>query len=291
MLARLGRATGRAVVRVRDVDPAHRRDGLGVAFLVLAVVTGAGIWWGAGGPVGRGLSTAAAAVVGLGAVLLPVALAAVGIVLMATRPRPEARPRVAVGSLLLLLGGLGLVHLAGGAPLEPGRWAEGGGAIGYVAATPLASGLTAWVAVPVLVLLTGYALLVVTATPVRAVPARLRRLLGRAEPTPPPAPEPVAETEPVALPRPSRRRRSRVGAAADEQPEPAEQTSAEEPATPAAAVPATPPAEPGPDAAVGEQLRLSVRPARPAISPTSCRPATCCPPARSPGPAAGPTTS
>jgi S-DNA-T family DNA segregation ATPase FtsK/SpoIIIE len=271
MLARLGRATGRAAVRVRDLDPAHRRDGLGVAFLVLAVVTGAGIWWGAGGPVGRAMSTAAGAVVGLGALLLPVALAAVGIVLMATQPKPEVRPRVAVGSLLLLLGGLGLVHLASGAPLEPGRWAEGGGAIGYVAANPLANGLTAWVAAPVLVLLTGYALLVVTATPVRTVPARLRRLLGRGEPPAPPTAEPVAETEPAAPPRQPRRRRSRVGAAADERPEQTEQTSAEEPAAPAA-VPATPPAEPGPTAAAGEQLRLSVPPStgdKPYILPPS----------------------
>ncbi|MDN5930054.1 MAG: DNA translocase FtsK 4TM domain-containing protein, partial [Pseudonocardia sp.] len=182
-MARLGRAAGRAVGRTREIDPAHRRDGLGVALLVLAVVTAAGVWWGAGGPVGLWLSGAIGAVIGLGAVVLPVILLVAGVMLVATQPRPDSRPRVAVGGLLLALGGLGLVHLVAGAPTEPALWSTGGGAVGYLAATPLATGLTAWVAAPVLVLLTGYAFLVLTATPVRAVPDRIRRLLGRgAEP-------------------------------------------------------------------------------------------------------------
>ena len=115
---------------------------------------------------------------------------------------------------------LGLVHLAAHRPDEPALWPTGGGAIGYVAATPLATGLTAWVAAPVLVLLAAYALLLLTATPVREVPDRVRRLLGRA-----PAEDtaedtaddqaaveadPGTETEPVALRRPSRRRQASV---------------------------------------------------------------------------------
>ncbi|MBW0117264.1 DNA translocase FtsK 4TM domain-containing protein, partial [Pseudonocardia sp. KRD-169] len=220
-MARLGRATGRAVGRTREIDPAHRRDGLGVALLVLAVVTAAGVWFGAGGPVGQWLSGAIGSVIGRGAYLLPVILLVAGIVLVATGPQPDSRPRVAVGSLLLALGGLGLVHLVSGSPVEPETWASGGGAVGYLAATPLATGLTAWVAAPVLVLLTGYAFLVLTATPVRAVPDRVRRLLGRAvEPEADEAdagsdsgeivPDPVIEAETSPLRRPSRRRQAKV---------------------------------------------------------------------------------
>jgi len=173
-LAGLGRATGRGLGRARELDPAHRRDGLGVVLLVAAVVSAAGIWFTAGGPVGRGFATAVAAVVGLGAVLVPPVLAAVGVTVVTTPPRPQVRPRLVVGALLLGLGGLGLVHLGAGAQ----RWADGGGALGYAAAVPLASGLTVWVATPVLALLSGYGVLVLTGTPVREVPRRVRRLIG-----------------------------------------------------------------------------------------------------------------
>ncbi|MBV9922040.1 MAG: DUF87 domain-containing protein [Pseudonocardia sp.] len=269
-VARMGKAGGRALGRTREIGPAHRRDGLGVTLLVLAVISAAGIWFGAGGPVGRGISAGIGYVVGRGAVMLPVLLALAGVVVMATEPRPDSRPRVAVGGLLFALGVLGLVHLIARRPDEPALWPTGGGAIGYVAATPLATGLTTWVAAPVLVLLAGYALLLLTATPVREVPDRVRRLLGRA-----PAEEatdqtttqadPVIDVEPVALRRPSRRRQASVAdvyrdaepaPAPDAPPEAATETAA--PRRPKVAPePAT---EPEPEGAVGEQLRLSVQP-------------------------------
>jgi S-DNA-T family DNA segregation ATPase FtsK/SpoIIIE len=245
---------------------------MGVALLVLGVVAAAGIWWGAGGPVGNWLSAAVAAVIGLGAVVLPVLLVAVGVVFMASNPHPESRPRVAVGSFLLALGVLGLVHIAAGRPDEPGQWSQGGGAIGYVAATPLATGLTSWVAVPVLVLLSGYAFLVLTGTPVREVPNRLRRLAGQAVEEPAPAAdapgEVVADPPSVALRRPSRRRQaSRVADVYREEPtetpdalDPPAEESPAPPKRKPATVPATPPAEPEPQGAVGEQLRLTVQP-------------------------------
>jgi S-DNA-T family DNA segregation ATPase FtsK/SpoIIIE len=208
---------------------------------------------------------------------------------MATEAHPESRTRVAVGSLLLTLGTLGLVHLAAGSPDEPQRWSAGGGALGYLAGTPLATGLTVWVAVPVLVLLSGYAFLVLTGTPVREVPARLRRLAGR-EPEPgdgdgagaggdreEPA-DPATDAPPVALRRPARRRQSARAGDADpggEHPDrpddaapdappavaPGEPAPARRRPPAAATVPATPPAEPEPAGAVGEQLRLTVPPA------------------------------
>ena len=88
-VARLGKATGRALGRTREIDPAHRRDGLGVALIVLAVVSAAGIWFGAGGPIGRGISAGIGFVVGRGAVVLPILLAVAGVVLMVTEPRPD----------------------------------------------------------------------------------------------------------------------------------------------------------------------------------------------------------
>src|SRR5580765_7186662 len=63
-IASAGKSVGRAVIRTRELDPAHRRDGLGVALLVLAVISAAGIWFGTGGPVGRALTTGIGYVVG-----------------------------------------------------------------------------------------------------------------------------------------------------------------------------------------------------------------------------------
>ncbi|GAA1830107.1 DNA translocase FtsK [Pseudonocardia ailaonensis] len=274
------KSAGRAAGRTREIDPAHRRDGLGVLFIVLAVISAAGVWWEAGGPVGRGFSAAVGAVFGLAGVLLPVILLVVGIVLMTTPAHPEARPRIAVGTLLLTLGVLGLVHLFSGSPDEPAQWAAGGGAVGYVAGTPLATGLTPWVAVPILLLLSFYAFLVLTATPVREVPNRFRRLLGKPEVHPEgwedehepeelPEDEPVAEEAPPKR-RPARRRQAASAEAfADEAPPepPAEPEPDEEyvPVPPKARpkrpdpsqIVATPPAEDVP--AEGEQMSMAIR--------------------------------
>jgi DNA segregation ATPase FtsK/SpoIIIE, S-DNA-T family len=275
-VARAGRGVGRGIGRTRDIDPVHRRGGLSVLVLVLAVVVGAGVWAGAGGPVGQTFSSALAAIVGLGAVVVPVLLFVVGVVLMTSEAHPEARPRLVVGSALLALGALGLVHIGAGLPAEPERWREGGGAVGYLAAIPLASGLTVWVAVPVLLLLSGYAVLLLIDTPLREVPDLFRRLTGRAladedehdatdgdhghdlEDDPAPA-EPARR-------RPSRRRQGAFAersAAVEPPAEPDAPPAATgeppaRPRRPAPPVPATPPAETGGDG-VGEQLRLAMR--------------------------------
>ena len=276
-VARAGRGVGRGIGRTRDIDPVHRRGGLGVLVLVLAVVVGAGVWAGAGGPVGQTFSSALAAIVGLGAVVVPVLLFVVGVVLMTTEAHPEARPRLVVGSALLALGALGLVHIGAGLPAEPERWREGGGAVGYLAAIPLASGLTVWVAVPVLLLLSGYAVLLLIDTPLREVPDLFRRLTGRAladedehDATDGDARATTSRTTPHRPIRPG------VGrAAGGRAPSPSRPPAVEPPAEPdgppaatgepparprrpAPPVPATPPAETGGDG-VGEQLRLAMR--------------------------------
>ncbi len=276
-ILRIGRAGGRAIGRTRDIDPAHRRDGLGFAFLVLAVIAAAGVWFSAGGAVGYWFTYGVGAVMGVAGLLLPVLLLGVGVVLVTTPSHPEARPRIVAGALLLALGVLGLVHLATGAPAEPRAWPSGGGAIGYVAATPLTSGLTQWVAIPVLVLLTAYALLLLTGTPVREVPARFRRLMGAppedeeasrtvADAVAEQEKEPGEETPAPARRRPSRRRQGASEAdayrAEDGEHPPAPDDAApvdgeRKPKRPKAVV-ETPPAEQAP-AGDGEQLSMAIR--------------------------------
>jgi DNA segregation ATPase FtsK/SpoIIIE, S-DNA-T family len=164
--------------RTRGLEPEHRRDGLALGLVGLAVVVAAAVWWTAGGPIGAGLQQALGALFGAASVTLPVVLAAVGVTLMRTEPNPTARPRRTLGTLWLTLGTLGLWHLAAGAPADAAGRSRAAGMVGFLAADPLADGFTIWVAAPLLALLTGYGLLVLTGTPVRAVSERIRRLSG-----------------------------------------------------------------------------------------------------------------
>ncbi|MGH3830610.1 MAG: DNA translocase FtsK 4TM domain-containing protein [Pseudonocardiaceae bacterium] len=178
LLARGLGGLARALGRTRELEPAHRRDGLALGMVALAVVAAAAMWWTAGGPVGAGLQHTLRALFGTVSVALPVVLAGVGVTLMRTEPDVAARPRRTVGTAGLTVGTLGLWHLAAGSPTDAVGRFRAAGAVGFLVADPLVGGFTVWVAVPLLALLAGYGLLVLTGTPVRAVPERLRRLCG-----------------------------------------------------------------------------------------------------------------
>ena len=96
--------------------------------------------------------------------------------------------RQVIGWAALAFGVLGLVHIANGSPRphlgDTEALQQAGGAIGFVVSCLLLDLLrTPYVVVPLLVLLAFFGVLVITATPVYQVPARLAeprdRLLGR----------------------------------------------------------------------------------------------------------------
>jgi S-DNA-T family DNA segregation ATPase FtsK/SpoIIIE len=207
----------RAIGRTRELDPAHRRDGVAVVLIALAVVAAAGVWWQAGGPVGYWLTIGLRSGIGVGSFALPVVLLAFGVTLMRSEPKPEARPRLVIGALLFGLAVLGMAHLIGGRPMDDIGWRQAGGALGYLSGGFLAQGLTSWVAMPLLLLVAIYGVLVFTGTPVRLVAHRLRTLGQEAtEPTAegaegevPPGEAPAEVTPDSARPRrPSRRRQA-----------------------------------------------------------------------------------
>jgi DNA segregation ATPase FtsK/SpoIIIE, S-DNA-T family len=169
------RAFGRSA---RDLDPLHRRDGVGLTVLCAAIVAAVATWWHAAGPL-RPVGTAVASVLGSGAWTLPILL-----VLLAWRflrhPDNNAETaRVVIGWTALLIGVLGLVHMASGTPrLSAGMPVirSAGGLIGYAASVPLVIVITRWAAIPVLVLVALFGLLVITATPLHRVPERITEL-------------------------------------------------------------------------------------------------------------------
>ncbi len=191
----------------KGIDPAHRRDGLGLLLLALALVAAGGSWWQAG-QAGERVDALLTSVLGWGALLLPpLLLLGAWRVLAAPRTDDDATGgfgRLVVGWLALGLGGLGVLHVVQGAQPTDDK----GGLVGFLLGDPLQRGLTPWVAVPVLLLLAGFGLLVVTATPLHQVPDALKALRDRAlRRTPEPEPEerPAAPLPPLQRRRPSRR--------------------------------------------------------------------------------------
>jgi len=210
----------RTVGRTKELEPAHRRDGLAFALIAVGVIAGAGIWWRAAGPIGHYLEIGARSVVGAAAMALPLMLLVIGIALMRSDPQPDKRPRLVIGALLFVLAILGILHIFSDLPEDNLRQRYAGGALGYFSGGLLAKGITSWVALPVLLLVLGFGVLVFTGTRFRDIPTRLRELGMDPEDREaegidlPGAEEPAAssevpdEAEPVRLRRPSRRRQA-----------------------------------------------------------------------------------
>ncbi|WP_179965214.1 FtsK/SpoIIIE family DNA translocase [Mycolicibacterium psychrotolerans] len=178
MLAKGAGSTARSVGRARDLEPGHRRDGLALALLALAVVVAAGSWFDAARPVGQWIDTFVRILIGGAVVLLPIVLAAVGVTLMRSEPDPESRPRFILGAAMIALPALGLLHLWTGAPQDPAARQHGAGFVGFAIGGPLADGLTAWIAAPLLVLGVLFGLLLITGTTIRELPDTLRDMFS-----------------------------------------------------------------------------------------------------------------
>ncbi len=164
----------RTVGRSRELEPEHRRDGLALGLIALALVIAFGVWWRAAGPIGGWVEVGARSLLGAGAVTLPLVLTVVAVALMRSEPVPEARPRMVIGTLLVVLSVLGLLHIFTALPESNDGRMYAGGVIGAFSGGLLTMGVTTWVAVPLLVLVLLFGTLVFTGTPVREIPHRLR---------------------------------------------------------------------------------------------------------------------
>ncbi|MFH9471340.1 DNA translocase FtsK [Streptomyces clavifer] len=163
----------------KGLDPAHRKDGLALLLLGLGLIVAAGTWSRLQGPVGDLVEMLVTGAFGRLDLLVPILLVAVGVRLILYPEKPEANGRIVIGLSALVVGVLGQIHIACGSPgREDGTAAmqDAGGLIGWAASKPLVFTMGEVLAVPLLLLLTVFGLLVVTATPVNAIPQRLRQL-------------------------------------------------------------------------------------------------------------------
>jgi S-DNA-T family DNA segregation ATPase FtsK/SpoIIIE len=210
----VARGVGRQAATAKEIDPEHRRDGAGLLLLGVAILAGVAVYAGNAGPVGTWVADAVRLFFGGLSVLLPLLLLYGAIRLMRKPADPEHRGRTLVGWGALLVATAGLLHISQ-QPVDDVAMTRSGGLIGFGVGALLERAVTAWVAVPLLILLLLFGLLVITATPISKIPERLMLLadtiLGRTGARSPLLPPPIeieaeVDEEPLPPRRPARRR-------------------------------------------------------------------------------------
>ncbi|WP_026127184.1 DNA translocase FtsK [Nocardiopsis xinjiangensis] len=176
----VARAVGRGA---RDLDPDLRRDGIGLLLLASGVLIAAAVWWQSEGPLLEYTRLVVMGAFGAFSPILPLLFLPIAVKLMRTpgTAKPGDGGRLAIGFIAIMLGLLGLIHIAHGVP-QPAEGPEAlqtsGGLIGFIASGPLSMVITPTLTAVLLVLVLIFGILVVTSTPVRRVPERLQTLFG-----------------------------------------------------------------------------------------------------------------
>lgn len=174
-LGAVARSIGRSA---RDLEPEHRRDGAGLFVIALAMVVAAAVWWQLPGGVMEFMRSMTAGAVGKVGWLVPLFLVYAGWRTLRDPERNGPAGRQVIGWSAFALGILGIVHIANGNPQpelgDASSLQQAGGAVGFVMSSLLLDLFrTPYVVVPMLALLAFFGVLIITATPVYQIPARL----------------------------------------------------------------------------------------------------------------------
>src|SRR5215217_6279316 len=173
----LGSATRRVHGESLDIDPALRRDGVGLLLLACALVVAAEFWWGLPDSMGQMIKVLVSSVIGTLSYAAPILLALMSWRTLRHPSRNGPLGRQVIGWSALLLGLLGLINIARGLPRtnHPDLVREAGGIIGYISSSLLTDLLTVYLAVPLLILLLLFGVLVVVGIPMHQVVERARQ--------------------------------------------------------------------------------------------------------------------
>ncbi|GGO07049.1 hypothetical protein GCM10010116_14060 [Microbispora rosea subsp. aerata] len=167
----------------RDLDPAHRRDGQGLAVLASAIVLAALTWRDTKTGFAAFVDAVVRGTVGALTWAVPVLLALLAWRLLRHPDQNAETGRMGIGWTALLAGILGIVHVAHGTPYPSGGPNDGmdnvsaaGGLVGFIVSAPPSSILPPFITIPLLLMLSVFGLLVITATPVHRIPERLAEI-------------------------------------------------------------------------------------------------------------------
>ena len=177
----LARGLGGIVRRVssdaRELDPAHSRDGVGLGYLLAAVLTAAVTWFGTRGFVGSFVDTLVVGGLGRLAIVVPLFLMALAWRWLRHPDDVAGTGRISIGGGLLLFCAAGLLHINRGIPQPVDGIAamrNGAGWVGYLIAVPMRAGVGVPVTCVILGVLAFFGLLILTSTPLARIPERLR---------------------------------------------------------------------------------------------------------------------
>ena len=163
----------------RDLDATHRRDGIGLLLFTLTIVVAAVTWFSVDGWLTGVVTAVVTGAVGALDVVVPLFLLWATLRVLRHPDQGSTTGRLAIGTGILLASACGIWSLAKGAP-SPSDGSEAmraaGGWVGWLVTAPIVSAVGIWLAYLWLVVLLGFGLLVVTATPIHAVPERLGAL-------------------------------------------------------------------------------------------------------------------
>ena len=163
----------------RDLDPEHHRDGAALILLIFSLAAFGGTWFHADNFVGRNLYSLFFGAFGQIGYLAPLLLLYFAVRLFRKPDDAKTTGRITVGTLLLLISASGLAHLLNGSlgslnPTGASAIREGGGLLGYWVAKPLVALMTSMLAYPLLITLSLFAILIITATPLSKVGIRIK---------------------------------------------------------------------------------------------------------------------
>ena len=161
----------------QDLDPAHQRDGLAFIVFILGLISAAGVWFSLDNIVGHGIYAAVFGLIGRLGFITPIIFIYFAFRLFRAPDDSKATGRIIVGTFVLLISITGLLHILNGSS-GTGQTAirNGGGWIGYGISTPLVALVTIILAIPILLILLFFGILVITATPVSKVFGRISTL-------------------------------------------------------------------------------------------------------------------
>jgi S-DNA-T family DNA segregation ATPase FtsK/SpoIIIE len=178
-LAHLVGAAFRVLGR-ESLDPTERRDGVPF-FLVLLAIAGAVVEW-----LNPGNSVAIAldhytfgGLFGRVAYALPVIMVVFAGWLFRHPASVHDNTRIGIGVGLMVVSISGLCHIYGGRPVAAhgmAGLAAGGGILGWVVASWMVNLLTVWVAVPIIVVVLAFSILIITKTPPNHIGRRVHEL-------------------------------------------------------------------------------------------------------------------
>ena len=192
LVGSIARGIGRGA---RDLDPEHRRDGLGLGLIAGAVIIAAATWFRVEGWFIAWSGTIATAIFGALAWIAPLCLLALAWRFLRHPDQNATTGRLVIGSSAVIIGVVGIWHLTRTSPTPSDGAAamnSAGGVVGWIATAPVVAAVGPIVTGVVLAIVLAFGLLVVTGTSVQAlrgyVAAWWRSMRGAASLLVPPDP-------------------------------------------------------------------------------------------------------